>query len=76
MGKTINIYKNFEAITQVAIHFAKKDKCNYNIVINNPVNGEFDFAESTYEFVRDGYLPSIPATTIVITKTDDLLKEK
>lgn len=49
-----DIHKNLEAIVTVAKHDAKDHNCNYNIIISNPVDGEFGDG-STYEIVADSY---------------------
>jgi hypothetical protein len=49
-----DIHKNLEAIVTIAKHDAKDHNCNYNIIISNPVDGEFGEG-STYEIVADSY---------------------
>lgn len=71
----MNIHHDLEAIKSVAMHYAKNDGYNYNIILNNPnADGEFDLnAGSTYEFVMDSYFNSPRPNAIVLFKTKDLI---
>lgn len=67
-----DIYKDKEAITEIAIHKAKEHGCNYNIILSNPIDGEFGDG-STYEFVADSYFNKERPNAILLAKTDDLI---
>lgn len=67
----MNIHTDFEAIKSVALHYAKEHGVNYNVILQNPVNGEFG-SGSTYEFVQDSYFEK-ERDCILLYKTDDEL---
>jgi hypothetical protein len=69
------IHTDLRQIIQIALSYAKRDNCNYTILILNPnEKGEFDIASgSTYEFVRDSYFEK-ERTNIKILYTTDQLK--
>ena len=69
-----DIYKDKEAITEIAIHKAKEHGCNYNIILFNPIDGEFGDG-STYEFVADSYFNKERPNVILLAKTDDLIEK-
>lgn len=72
-----SVYKDYETMSLVALHYAKEHKCNYNIILRNPnENGEFDPAFSTYEFVLDSYFDKERDNVILMAKTDDILREE
>lgn len=68
----MNVHQNYDSIESVALHYAKEHKCNYTIILMNPVNGEFGEG-STYEFVADSYFEKDRPNCIILKKTDDIL---
>lgn len=74
----MNVYKNLEAMTQVAIHQAKEHNCNYNVILMNPdENGEFSESNgSTYEMVADSFFNKERSNVKLIYKTDDLIQQE
>jgi len=72
----MNVHHDLEAITAVALDYAKKDGYNYNIILHNPnTEGKFDLSVgSTYEFVMDSYFNTPRPNVILICKTKDLLQ--
>ena len=69
------INAEFEIIKKEAIEAAQKDKCNYNIIFNNPtVNGEFDLRNSKFEYVKDTHFLYNRPHIKFVCKTDDLIK--
>lgn len=69
-----NIYKDYESIKSVALHYAKEHNCNYNIILKNP-NGDGSFGEhSTYEFVTDSYFNKERPNVILLERTDNMAK--
>lgn len=72
----MSIFNDLEAIKAVALENAKKHNCNYSIIINNPVDGEYNEASgSTYEFVTDSYFEK-ERNCIVIGTTDLILADQ
>lgn len=69
------IYKDYEAIKQIALHYAKEHKCNYNVIIHSPNEDGTFGPESTYEFVTDSYFEKERPFDKIIFKTDDEPKE-
>lgn len=70
----MSIYHNLEQIKLVALEYAKKHNCNYNIILANP-NEAGNFAPgSTYEFVADSYFEKPRPHVKLLYKTDDLLQ--
>ena len=67
----MDIHHNLEAIKDVALHYAKEHNDNYNVIISNPINGEFGDG-STYEFVTDSYFEK-ERNCVILMKTDDVL---
>lgn len=74
----MNIYQNLEAITQVALQYAKEHDCNYNIILMNPdENDEFSEANgSTYEMVADSYFDKERSNVKLITTTDEIILQE
>lgn len=72
----MSIYKNLEHMKLVACEYAKQHKCNYNIIIHNPVNGEFDMEQSTYEMVTDSYFKTDRPHVKKVCTTDELLEKE
>ena len=70
----MDIHQNLEAITMVALHHAKEHDCNYNVIISNPIDGEFGDG-STYEYVADSYFKK-ERDCILVMKTDDEKEEE
>jgi len=67
----MNIHKDLEKITMIAMHYAKEHKCNYYIIMTNPdENGEFQDS-STYEYVAASYFEK-ERTCKVISTTEEL----
>ena len=67
----MNIHKQLSAITEVALHYAKLHKCNYNIIMHNPDSDAY-----TYEYVTDSYIESGKHTNYeLINTTDSILAE-
>jgi tyrosine-protein phosphatase YwqE len=72
----MSIYKNLEAIIDIAKDSALKYGMNYNVILFNPdLNGNFDPEISTYEYVMDSYFEKERPNVILLYKTDDLLYE-
>jgi len=69
-----DIHKDLKAISDIAMAYSLKHNCNYNVIILNPVNGEFDINSSTYEYVIDSYFDKERPNVIVVSKTDDSLQ--
>lgn len=74
----MNVYKDLDAMTQVALHNAKDHRCNYNVILMNPdENGEFNMDYSTYEFVADSYFEKErPNAKLLFTTGELLLQEQ
>lgn len=73
----MSVYKNLEAMTEVAVHLAKEHKCNYNVILHSPdENGEFCEKRSTYEMVADSYFEKDRPYVKLIYKTDDLIAQE
>lgn len=74
----MSVYKNLEAMTDVAIHLAKEHNCNYNVILYNPdENGEFSESRgSTYEMVADSFFKKDRPNVKLIYKTDDLIEKE
>jgi hypothetical protein len=68
----MSIHKDLNKMTTLAVHFADEHKVNYNIVLLNPVNGEFDPQQSTYEVVTDSYFETERPNAIIIDTTDSI----
>ena len=66
----MSIYHDFEAIKSMAQYHAKEHKVNYNVILMNPVDGEFG-PGSTYEFVQDSYFNKERPNAKLLYKTDD-----
>lgn len=69
------IYKDREAMQEMAIHFAKESGVNYNLILHSPVDGEFGDG-STYEVVTDSYFEKDRPHAILLTKTDDVIPQR
>lgn len=68
------IYKDYEAIKSVALHYAKEHMCNYNVILVNP-NEDGSFGEhSTYEYVADSYFNKERPNVILLERTDNMAK--
>lgn len=72
----MSVYKNLEAMTDVALHNAKEHGCNYNVIIHNHVDGDFHPERSTYECVTDSYFEKERPNVRLVYTTDDLMKNK
>lgn len=72
----MSIYHNIEAIKRKALHYAKGNNCNYNVILMNPdESGKFHISNgSTYEFVTDSYFEKERPNVILLHRTDDLIK--
>lgn len=71
----MSIYKDLDAITDMALHSAKEHGVNYNVILFNPdENGQFDTDRSTFEFVTDSYFEKERPNVILLKKTDDLIE--
>lgn len=69
-----SIYKDYESIKAMALHYAKEHMCNYNIILKNP-NEDGSFCEhSTYEFVTDSYFNKERPNVILLERTDNMAK--
>ena len=68
----MSVYKDLNAITSVALHYAKEHNVNYNITIHNAINDQFDPKESTYEFVADSYFEKDRPNCVIVDTTDDI----
>ena len=66
-----DIYKDFESIKTVALHYAKEHKCNYNVILLNPEEDGSAGPRSTYEFVADSYFEKDRPNVILLFKTDE-----
>jgi len=69
----MDIHKDIDDIKAVAFNCAKEHGCNYTIIIHNPVEGNFDKDNSTYEFVADTWFEKERPEHVVVCKTDDLM---
>lgn len=73
--ETMSIYHDLELMKKVAIAKSKEHNCNYNIILRNPIDGQFDASMgSTYEMVMDSYFEKERPNVIVLFKTDDLVR--
>lgn len=63
-------------MTAVAVEKAKDHRCNYNIIIHNPVDGWFKLGHSTFEMVADSYFEKERPNVLLVKKTDDILAER
>lgn len=74
----MSVYKDLNAMTEVAVHIAKEHNCNYNVILMNPdENGEFSENNgSTYEMVTDSYFEKERPNAKLIYKTDDLIAQE
>ena len=71
---SIELNSEFETIKTQAIAAAKKDKCNYNIIFDNPTQkGEFDLKNSNFKYVKDAYFLYNRPHIKFVCKTDDLI---
>lgn len=70
----MDIHKDLEGITNVALHYANEHNCNYSIIISNPVEGKFNNIRSTYEYVGDSYFHKV-RDCIIVTTTDKLISD-
>lgn len=69
----MGVYHNLGFMANIAIAKAKEHNCNYNIILHNHHNGEFDKSKgSTYEMVADSYLEKDRDFVKLIAKTDDI----
>lgn len=72
------IYHDFNAIKELALFYAKRDKMNYNVIIVNPdENGNFNEAKgSTYEVVNDNYFSKERPHIVRVYQTNETLNKK
>jgi hypothetical protein len=71
-----NIHKDYEAIKEMALYYARDTGINYTVILLNPNEaGAFDGIASTYELVQDSYLESYKQqrNVKVLFRTDDVL---
>lgn len=73
----MSVYYNLETVKAVALQQAKAHRCNYNIIIHNHKDGEFDRDHgSTYEFVADSYFNTARPNAVKLFRTDDLILQQ
>lgn len=70
----MSIYHDIDEIKAMALHYARKFNCNYNVILHSPdKEGNFSLlAGSTYEFVSDSYFNKERPNVIILHRTDDL----
>lgn len=67
-----DIHKDKEAMKAIAVLQAIEHRCNYNLIIHNHVNGNFDEDRSTYEVVADSWFEKDRPHAIILYTTDDM----
>lgn len=73
----MSICHDLDAITDVALSYAKEHQINYNVILHNPdENGNFSRSSgSTYEFVTDSYFEKERPNVIKLFTTNSILKK-
>lgn len=72
----MSVHHSETLMTAVAVEKAKEHRCNYNIIIHNPVDGWFKLGHSTFEMVADSYFNKERPNVMLVKKTDDILTER